>query len=432
MVKPKLTPEEKKALRLQKKQEKKLKALERKKQLKRDYLLREIKYTSVTVAKYDKEWRQMLINISVPSIRKELQFAWHNFERVVDCKDFTISLLMDELRDAQEQYLMNFRNHLQSIEDLIDMFHNQNEELHYHNEMQVKKLRDEMNENVEMIKKESDETEVYLKTMLYGLEMERKNESQKAQVDYFLKQDDLTTTNTNAIQRLRGFLEQMHYKVWEDTKSFYSHFKKSTKSRRKTHDELKHQDDKLQELLAKQIQKLGHNYNYLNRLRTKFVELKKERVDTLNQLTKTFNYFDNAFVKMRKILKTERDFDFNQLLILSMKYNETIQYLNELKSKGKLILQLNSVCKKLETFQEKIMPFPCILPERKVVQNVTESTIDVVLTSSELLSFFWQKIGLIEASKYSINEEKRQLQVENEELKGKLRKICKCPQKPET
>lgn len=413
MVKPKLTPEEKKALRLQKKQEKKLQAIERKKQLKRDYLLREIRYSDQTVRKYEQNWRQMLINISLPNIRNELQFAWHNFEHIIDCKDFKISFLMDELRDAQEQYMMNFRNHLQNIENLIDIFYARSEELQNNNQKQVRKLREEMREDIENSKKASSENEEYLKTMLYGMEMQKKNQAQTLQVDFFLKTNELETEKFNSIQRLKGFLEEKYYTTWNDTKNFYNAFKKQTLERRKSHDELKQQDDFLQQVLVKQLKKLDQNFNYLIKLRQNHAEMRREREDMLKQLNKSQKYYENAFTKMRKILKDEQQFDFNKLLIMTTKFNETIKYLTEMRKKGKCILQLNSVCKKLETIQEKILPFPTTSYSKEK-------------KTDDALAIFWQKFGLIEASKYAINEERLVLQKENDELKSKLRELCKC------
>lgn len=70
-------------------------------------------------------------------MRNDLEFAWHSFERVIDCKDFTISLLMDELKFAERQYSMNFKNHLENIDKFIDMYHERLEELKLDHDIQV-------------------------------------------------------------------------------------------------------------------------------------------------------------------------------------------------------------------------------------------------------------------------------------------------------
>lgn len=124
-----LSPEERRELKKQKKIERKLRIAEKKKQIKRDHLEREVKYGRLTVQKYEKNWREMLIKVALPRMRDELEFAWHNFERVVDCKDFTISLLMDEIKDAEEQYMYNFRAHSENLEKLLWLFHDRLEEL---------------------------------------------------------------------------------------------------------------------------------------------------------------------------------------------------------------------------------------------------------------------------------------------------------------
>lgn len=76
----------------------------------------------------------MLVKIALPEMRNDLEFAWHNFERTIDCKDFTISLLMDELRLAERQSVMSYQNHMENIDRLIDIYHERLEEIQdFHN-----------------------------------------------------------------------------------------------------------------------------------------------------------------------------------------------------------------------------------------------------------------------------------------------------------
>lgn len=124
-----LTPEERKQLRALKKAEKKQRQQEKKKQLKRELLDREIRYGAVTLKRQEKNWRQLLIGIKVPEMRKELEFAWHHFERLVDCKDFAISLLLDELDKAHGQYFLNLKTHSEHIDQLLQMFGEQVQQL---------------------------------------------------------------------------------------------------------------------------------------------------------------------------------------------------------------------------------------------------------------------------------------------------------------
>lgn len=71
-------------------------------------------------------------------MRDDLDFAWNNFERTIDCKDFTISLLMDELKLAERQYMMNFKNHIEHIDKFIDKYRETLEELKQQHEFKVR------------------------------------------------------------------------------------------------------------------------------------------------------------------------------------------------------------------------------------------------------------------------------------------------------
>lgn len=129
----KLTPEEK----AEKKAQKKKQALEKKRQLKRDVLDRELRLADITLERHEQNWKEMLLKVALPRMKEELEFAWHNFERVIDSKDFQISLLMDELRLSGEQYMLNFKNHIENLEKLIKMFYNRLQEFKRDNATQV-------------------------------------------------------------------------------------------------------------------------------------------------------------------------------------------------------------------------------------------------------------------------------------------------------
>ncbi|KAJ8938791.1 hypothetical protein NQ314_011327 [Rhamnusium bicolor] len=398
LKKPPLTPEEKKALKAEKKAEKKRLLIEKKKQLKRDVLGRELKYGDITIKRHAKDWRQMLIKIALPKMKEDLEFAWHNFERVIDCKNFIISLLKDEIRDAEEQYMMNVRNHIEHVEKLIDMFHVRLEELQQDNDTQLMKLQHKSEEEAEEIKLTAGEEETYLKTMVYMLEVARKEQKQNVRADYYSKLEEEETKYNQIVQRLRAILEKELQNVWKNTMRFLDTYNSQIKERKKEHNELKTQDDSLQILLCTQIEKIRKVLDYLKTLKQKYND-------------------------SQKLLGKKKDFD--QIVILTVNYNGTIEHLEKLKEKGEHILHVAAVCRKLETQEEKITPFP--LCPIKDLTNMDETKEYV-----ESLDLFWQRVAQVDASRYAINEEREFLKTENEILKMKLHQYCQCVSCPST
>ena len=52
-------------------------------------------------------------------LKKDLEILSQTFERIVDRKDATIKSLAKDLQEADEQYSMALRAHLQSTDNLI-------------------------------------------------------------------------------------------------------------------------------------------------------------------------------------------------------------------------------------------------------------------------------------------------------------------------
>ena len=55
-------------------------------------------------------------------LKKDIEILSQTFERVVDRKDSVIKSLAKDLQEAEEQYAMALRSHLQNVDYLIGKF----------------------------------------------------------------------------------------------------------------------------------------------------------------------------------------------------------------------------------------------------------------------------------------------------------------------
>lgn len=421
---PKLTPEEKKLLRAQKKAEKKRQAAERQRQIKFDHLGREIKYGNLTVQRYEKKWKSMLMQISVSHMREELEYAWHNFERVIDSKDFTISLLLDEIQEAEEQYLVNLRQHSQNIDRLIKMFHDKLEEMKEDNHKAVYELQTMAAAEADVMNSSAADGENYLKTMLYGLEMESKAQAKQVRGEYLSKMDEEEKKYADLIQTLKSGLEKKLEQLWNTTQEFIKSHKSRTINREKDYFTLKQQDDALQVILAEQLLKIKKFYDLIKTLRQRYVDIEKTQQSIIDDLTLEKNYFNNIFFTLKRRVEIDTAIDKKHLILLTENSNEVIDVLSEYRRKGKWILTLGAVFRKMQTLHEKILPFP--LPP--VTKHASKSTADLLTTEfeSDDLFLFWHRVGEADALRYSMTEEKTFLIQDNENLKKKIHSFCRC------
>ena len=83
---------EKKAKAAEKKERKRLEAEERAKFLKKQHLRREIELGARNVMRFQQSWREMVMKMKMPTIKKDLEVAWHSFDRALDIKDYRHSI----------------------------------------------------------------------------------------------------------------------------------------------------------------------------------------------------------------------------------------------------------------------------------------------------------------------------------------------------
>lgn len=65
------------------------------------------------------QWRAILRAAKSKELKKDIEILSQTFERVVDRKDSVIKSLAKDLVEAEEQYSMALRSHLQNMDTLI-------------------------------------------------------------------------------------------------------------------------------------------------------------------------------------------------------------------------------------------------------------------------------------------------------------------------
>ncbi|XP_018328124.1 dynein regulatory complex subunit 2-like [Agrilus planipennis] len=434
--KPQLTEEEKIALKKEKKLQKKLEKERKQKQIKVDYLTREIKYGQLTVSRHEKNWRRMLIDITLPRMREDLQFAWHNFERVVDTKDFTISLLMDELGEAEEQYLMNFRQHCDNIDLLIRRFRDRLDDLKDDYEDSLNKLQAACEEEQNVYQQTISDGEDYLKMMIYGLDQDMREYEKKVRSTYLSRIDEDQRDYNDIIQTLRMDLENALTNLWNKSKKFVKDFEKQTAQRKQNYLALLEQDNAVQAQIRQNLRRMAKNANLLKNLREENTELIRSRTEKLNSYDNERLYLANCFGTLKKILKEDVGIDDQNISLVTILSNDIMDFLNKIGGKGERILKLSAVCRKFETKEEKVLPFP--LPEPKNVVDAEADDNEPLSLENDTfnavaeLDLFWQRVAQKDASRYSLNEEREFLIRENDILKRRLHKYCQCVSCPGT
>lgn len=255
------------------------------------------------------------------------------------------------------------------------------------------------------------------------LDVAEKTQKSNMRADYFSKIEEEGSKNSQNIQKMRVVLETLQTDFQKNTHQFLETYQAQIKDRKKQYEAFRERDESMQILLLKQVEKLRRAYELIKRFKQNMTDTKKLLGRTLKDLEEEYNFFFNAFNLLKNRLILDRQRDSQKLEHLTICYNTVNESLEKTLSKGEQLLHIGAVCRKLETQEEKITPFPYFGIK---TDSRTTSEDPLIKDYISQLDLFFQRVGQAEALRYAINEEKNFLKTENRILMLKIHRYCQC------
>lgn len=134
-------------------------------------------------------------------------------------------------------------------------------------------------------------------------------------------------------------------------------------------------------------------------------------------------FFAECFFRMKNALERDIKTDYENLAFISSRGRMTINDLEDVKRKGKWILCLAEICRKMETEREKILSYPIPPPFKQLGRSILEFQGEA---QTDELYLFWCKVAQANAFRYSMNEEREFLKKEHKKLKRRIYRFCQC------
>ncbi|KAL3278132.1 hypothetical protein HHI36_013476 [Cryptolaemus montrouzieri] len=356
---------------------------EAQKRIKLAELRREVKYGETTLLRAEKEWKKLCVQISLPKLREELILSWHSFEKLMDTKNFVISLYMDEVRDHEEQYMMNIRNHQDNIKQLMDQLAKALNEIHQDNNTKlnnlIRKSLEEWDQNIMA----TDHAEAYLKIMSYALEMKRKKHEKQTKTEDFAKVNEAASRNAHDIQQITFYLELKFENTWSRIKNIQNDYFLHTQEHQRAHDAIRDVDDANNRTVRKELKKLVNLCELAKRLSTKYKELTGSIGKKLAYLETEKEYLNECFFAFRNKLKQDRDNDSIKRTLMTVEFVKTFDYLKSKLKKGNQMIETLRVSRRYETHPEKVLPYPYEIIEESKIKGLP------------IMTLFWQRLSEI-------------------------------------
>lgn len=389
-----------------------------------DHLDREIKYGQCTIKKHEKNWKNMLIKIHLPFMKEELIRSWQQYEKAIDCRDFTISLRMDDLHFAQRQRDMAFRNSIRNIDTLIDIYQDKLLDLKAQFEMDVGELQEHLKNEFSFENSKVEADVQMFKTMLYGYEMIRKTFIRHYRTDFFAKID---AQREAAIEELNIFSERLKGKysgILKEAVDVINDYKFNTKEKKEEYKILQETSEATQKDNKEGLEKIKKLSNRINRLRLKFRHIQADKNAIKANVKFEVDYLREIYREIKEVCEKTNQKEEKNMQRLVTSSNKRMQKLEKLEKKGENLLTVIQACRKLETQFEKIGV--------KWDQSGTHTSFLQVDSQTDFDNFqdisdFWVKIAEADRSRIQLLSEREALLKENETMIQYMQiKYCGC------
>ncbi|XP_031364522.1 dynein regulatory complex subunit 2-like isoform X2 [Apis dorsata] len=346
-------------------------------ELKKEAFSHELKLSTLNTKRYQSFWREMLTRIKMPDIYKKIDIIWQTLEHVFDLKDYSISLLLDSLQDAEDQRRRANGAH-------IEIF---NRSLEAHEA----RLADIDNFFHQKIK-------IALADKVFTFE----------NINYHRNQKETILRKINLFVNQRG----------ENIANIARSTAFNTEMRRKDYEIIKNKDHIDQQIITKQYLRIANLLDEIVKYRNKIKFHGRESGNELEEILRESNFFHNIYRETNERFILGHKKDKHRTMTMCKEYNHSVKHMKALMVKAEHILAFMQMCRKYETQDEKILP---IMNSHPMQLSLTEDNdiipIQTITKDFEQTINFWRRLGFAQLITAELQTQKDKLLMQANDLR---------------
>ncbi|KAF5308043.1 hypothetical protein FQR65_LT06418 [Abscondita terminalis] len=352
---------------LQRKADAEEEARRRKEQLLTNFMKNKLKkedaFSRLNVAKINQYWHQIMRVEKCEYMKKDVEHLRRWINKTMSIKNNSIQKLVDELDWQEDLYGKNFDAHSKHIENIL-AFHKKNlDQLsNQYGKDQRFLLHIGTTERNEIEERGTNETE-HLKGIIYGQEINFKNEQTKMREIYIKKMDEAVSDYKMELRQTQKEHEKIICALWKEISNVVISQLQQTELKRLHLAELQKLDNAASSIIAQHNQEMSKQEQEILKLQRIYHQIFTHQEEQIEQLQQEIEVTTRQFFGMRKTLMQNLNHDEKQLQFLTSCSNEAIKNLEAKCVKGKHLLHLARSCSKLESQDEKINKWAVCVPD---------------------------------------------------------------------
>ncbi|XP_069675823.1 dynein regulatory complex subunit 2 [Periplaneta americana] len=211
--------------------------------------------------------------------------------------------------------------------------------------------------------------------------------------------------------------------MWYQLKAMLVDYVKCTTDIRKHYSFLKILDTNMSAKLHQQLDRNQELHDLIRRYKDRLARVRKHKITITYDLKDQRQFYQDTFIKQRDRFNKEYAHDRSQLTLLTVESNACMKWLENLADKQERILKIAEICRKMETEQEKVCPFPDSITSQSIEDNKSAGSSDPLIQifhDFQDLELFWLRVGEADKKRMEMTEYRDLLVLENHYLHHSL------------
>ncbi|XP_072703406.1 dynein regulatory complex subunit 2 isoform X1 [Ciconia boyciana] len=394
----------------------------------KDKLAKEERSSSLNLRKLGTQWRAVLRETKDKELRQDIEILSQTFARVMDCKDSVIESLATDLEEAEEQHAQALRSHLHNVDRLLQLQRGRLTCLEEGYSTQLEALKTEFEAERRTILEQHERESCYLRDVALAAEENYAKNDHEATLNFQSARDDIKSKSLQEKQYSRMQLGGKAEVLWEQFQRAMQSYTEATEHQKIAFEALKQKDEKSSreiEMQAKKLQKLqdlvtatkGRIAAHLRESEEQNRCAREEKERVLGQLQELKSGMNQARAKAH-----------GSLARLTVQSGAALKALARVVEKAQRVLRLAEMCRRLETEEEKVLPFyPSSLAEeeqrdaRQVLEETPAEPLARAMQDYVGLERFWQRFNKAKLEEQALERERAALSQRNRRLRELLR-----------
>lgn len=323
----------------------------------RDRMVTEAKNSNVNSLKIQNQWRKIMRLAKAESLKKDVEILSQNHERDVDRKDAILQMLDRDLEEAEDQFQMALRTHLQNLDTLIQLHDSRLYALEKNFQTDLKTMQSDFHlEKDKMLVKFRQEKKELL-AVIETIEADENDREAEAKHSFEQLREEIRNRNLEEINMLRISLDAQIEELEQHFETAHLNYLQQTAQR--THDfkELTQNDQRLSHEIELKKKKIDNLQTNIQQWRAKIRQLNRETEERNRLLLEEKHSIQKHYQQLKQRIQAYRGTQNQRLLQLSQSANTCKATLKSKLELASRVLQMAELARKLETEQEQILPF---------------------------------------------------------------------------